>query len=464
MGTLYETIDQRNAEKEMRKTILLLLFPIITFSQVKLPSVPQPNQFPNYQNQSFGIPSTTQLPNPMNKFYGTGEQQRINQQNQQIIQEVQKREIEAQKAKQEIYQDIAKQNSNISYSLPSYSILPASKYYYEAYDKLIQIDTTNFSVKNTNFLIENAFYENSQDKAEFDKIIKNSGEFLIAKMQELGYDLNSNAAKNYMLFQFFSETLQLKSNGLKHLPFKYDFEDFQGVNDWSKMFVTKLLATQTGQCHSMPLLYLILAEEINAEAYLAYSPNHSYIRFPDDNRKWHNIELTNGMFSTTSSILNSGYIKSEALSNKIYMQNLSKKELLSHFYVDLAMGYIHKFGYDEFCAKVIDKALELSPNSINANMVKSNIDTNRFETVMFNLKINPRDNKQLQNIRYYPQAVELLKNVNNQYDTVDNLGYEHMPEDAYLQWLQSMQNEKNKQESEKLAKQFKGTLIKPLKN
>ena len=53
--TLYETIDQRNAEKEMRKTILLLLFPIITFSQVKLPSVPQPNQFPNYQNQSFGI-------------------------------------------------------------------------------------------------------------------------------------------------------------------------------------------------------------------------------------------------------------------------------------------------------------------------------------------------------------------------------------------------------------------------
>ena len=165
---------------------------------------------------------------------------------------------------------------------------------------LIQIDTANFSVKNTNFLIENAFYENSQDKAEFDKIIKNSGEFLIAKMQELGYDLNSNSAKNYMLFQFFSETLQLKSNGLKHLPFKYDFEDFQGDNDWSKMFVTKLLATQTGQCHSMPLLYLILAEEINAEAYLSYSPNHSYIRFPDDNRKWHNIELTNGMFSTTS--------------------------------------------------------------------------------------------------------------------------------------------------------------------
>ena len=80
----------------MRKSILLLLFPIITFSQVKLPSVPQPNQFPNYQNQSFGTPTNIQPQNPMNIFYGTGEQQRINQQNQQIIQEVQKREIEAQ--------------------------------------------------------------------------------------------------------------------------------------------------------------------------------------------------------------------------------------------------------------------------------------------------------------------------------------------------------------------------------
>ena len=37
--------------------------------------------------------------------------------------------------------------------------------------------------------------------------------------------------------------------------------------------------------------------------------------------------------------------------NHIYLQNLSKQELLSEFYVDLANGYIHKFGYDEFIEK-----------------------------------------------------------------------------------------------------------------
>ncbi|AZB11000.1 hypothetical protein EG344_20270 [Chryseobacterium sp. G0162] len=125
-----------------------------------------------------------------------------------------------------------------------------------------------------------------------------------------------------------------------------------GVKDYSKMFVSKLMKSNTGQCHSMPLLYLILAEQIGAEAFLVMSPNHSYIRYMDDSREMISLELTNGMFSANSFVLNSGYIKSEALQNKLYMQNLSKKEVLSQTFVDLASGYIHKFGYDEFVGQV----------------------------------------------------------------------------------------------------------------
>lgn len=233
-----------------------------------------------------------------------------------------------------------------------------------------------------------------------------------------------------------------------------------GIEDYSKMFVSKLISTGSGQCHSMPLLYLILAEEIGAEAYLALSPNHSYIRFPDDKGKWYNIELTNQMFSTETYILQSGYIKSEALQNKIYMENLSPRELLSHQLTDLAQGYIHKFGYDEFVQKVIDKALELYPNSISANMIKANLDTQRFEYVMRQLKINPHDNKQLQQIRHFPKAVELLNRVNGQYSLIDNLGFEQMPPEAYQKWLQDMRDEKQKQEDKAISEQFKGILSK----
>lgn len=438
-------------------SIVSLLFSVFTFGQnpviPNLPVLPTPAtiQIPNYTIQPT-TPSNRKNQAPAQIYPPDGQsiQQR---QNQSIMQEVDQHEKLRENAMKEARADIAEMHSTIRYSLPAFSGKEGASFYRLAFDKII-IDST-YSVKDNNFLIENAFFENKLDKTEFDKIIKNSGAFLISKINESGYDPNSNAAKNFMLFQFFSETLQLKNSKDKHLPFKYDFEDYMGVQDYSKMFVTKLIGTGSGQCHSMPLLYLILAEEIGAEAYLSLSPNHSYIRFPDDKGKWYNVELTNGMFSTESYISQSGYVKSEALENDIYMANLSKKELLSKHLSDLAEGYIHKFGYDEFTQNIIDKALELYPNSISAHMINANIATARLKNVVQQLGIDTSDAKQREKILYYPKAVELLKEMHRQYALIDNLGYEHMPPEAYQQWLQAMKNEEQKQENEKINKQFK---------
>lgn len=439
-------------------TFSVVLFTMVINAQtIPTPGLPEikatvPSLYPSSIDNRL-LPSVSQMPsNDINHQL---------RQNQQIMNEVEQHEKLRENAMKEARTDIAEMHSTIRYSLPAFSGMEGASFYRQAFDK-IMIDST-YSIKNNNFLIENAFFENKLDKDEFDKIIKNSGEFLMAKIKESGYDPNSNAAKNFMLFQFFSGTLQLKNSKDKHLPFKYDFEDYMGVQDYSKMFVTKLLRTGSGQCHSMPLLYLILAEEINADAYLALSPNHSYIRFPDDNGKWYNVELTNGMFSTESYISQSGYVKSEALQNKIYMENLSKKEIIAQHLTDLAAGYIYKFGYDEFAQQVIDKALQLYPNSITANLIQANINTARFENVMGSLGINPRDNNQLQNIRNFPNAVVLLNQVNTQYALIDNLGYEHMPPEAYQQWLQLMKGEKQKEENQAIERQFKGLLGKPIK-
>lgn len=424
-------------------------------------ALPQATVIPNYPTQT--INPTIKRGQPSQPAQSDFDFRRKQQQNQMIMQEADRDIKQAtlqRQAMQETQADILALRSNINYSLPSWASRPGAEYYHNAFDKLIVSDSL-FSMKDNVFTIENAYFGNGLDKAEFDKIIDNCRSFLLEAMKDRGYDLDSNTAKNFMLFQFFSETLQLKNSKQKHLPFQYDFEDYKGVQDYSKMFVTKLLRNSSGQCHSMPLLYLILAEAINAEAYLALSPNHSYIRFPADNGKWYNIELTNGMFSTDSYILQSGYIKSEALQNNIYMQNLSKKELLSALLTDLAQGYIHKYGYDGFVDKVIGQALKLYPNSISANMVKANHDAAQFEYVMKQIGINPRDNEQLQNIHYYPKAVELLNKVNEQYAVIDNLGYEVMPDEAYQKWLQNMNAEKQKQENEAMKQQFKGILEKP---
>lgn len=49
----------------------------------------------------------------------------------------------------------------------------------------------------------------------------------------------------------------------EHKPLTYDFEDPLGQSDWEKMFVTKLLKTRKGNCHSLPYLYKILADQFN---------------------------------------------------------------------------------------------------------------------------------------------------------------------------------------------------------
>ena len=96
-------------------------------------------------------------------------------------------------------------------------------------------------------------------------------------------------------------------------------------------------------------------------------------------------------------------------------------------------------------------------------MVKANCDTARFQYVTQQLQINPENKEELQKIRYFPEAISLLKETNAQYQKIDDLGYQFMPSDAYEKWLGSLKGEKSKQDDESLRKQFKGIIIKKTK-
>ncbi|TYA56794.1 hypothetical protein [Formosa maritima] len=439
--------------KKVRLTLLCWLTFALSFGQVQIPKAPSLASFQvitpnsNYTQTNFqlttGLP--TSRPNGMDVY------------------EQDKKRVEKQKTElKKINADINAKHLN--YSLPSYSNIESAVYYQRGFDKLNELNPDKFSIKDATFIIENAYFEEQENYENFDKLVKQTGDFLREKMDKLGYDQNNNLAKNFMLFKFFSDTLEIKSKDIKHLPFKYDFEDYMGIQDWSKMFVSKLLATGKGQCNSLPRLYLILAEEIGAEAFLSLSPNHSYIKFRDENDYWYNVELTNGMFTTETFILQSGFIKSEALQNEIYMQTISSEQLLAQLLADFAQGYARKFGYDSFVKKVIDRALQLYPNSITTNMLNSNYLTQQFEYITKQIGINPRDKTDLQNIRYYPEIVALLNQVNTQYATIDNLGYEYMSPHDYEKWLTSLKDTKQQQENQEMKEQFNIKLNQTIKN
>ena len=99
----------------------------------------------------------------------------------------------------------------------------------------------------------------------------------------------------------------------------YDFDDFDGEKDWTKMFVTKLLQTNSGQCHSLPLLYLCIAEQLHAKAYLSLAPNHSFIQYFDSKGERKNFETTNGNLVNIIWLMQSNAISSIALKNKTYL-------------------------------------------------------------------------------------------------------------------------------------------------
>jgi len=327
------------------------------------------------------------------------------------------------------------------------------KAYRKAFDRMLQMDSdpSLFTLKDAVFLNEDAFFNNTADYPQFNNIIDQIGEFLLEEIEKSGYDTSNNLAKNLMLYRFFTDTIQLP-NGKYHLPFKYDFEDYMGDEDYSKHFVTKLLFENSGQCHSLPLLYLILAERIGAEAYLAISPNHTYVKFPLPNGGYQNIELTSNVMTSNAHILQSGYIKAEALQNKVYMNPLSQKELLSFTITDLINSYVWKYGFDPFVQEMLDKALELFPNNIVAHKLLSNYYTNRFLYVSDQIGLTA--NNYQSKLKQYPKAKELLKQRDAIYDQIDFLGYSPMPKEAYESWLQSMEEEKQKKDQKELLIKF----------
>ncbi|WP_280647436.1 MULTISPECIES: hypothetical protein [unclassified Dysgonomonas] len=226
-----------------------------------------------------------------------------------------------------------------------------------------------------------------------------------------------------------------------HTPYTYDFEDPLGQSDWSKMFVSKLLETGTGNCHSLPYLYKILADELNIPCNLAFAPNHIYIKLFSENKGWYNTELTSGTFPIDAWIIASGYVTLDAIRNGLYMDTLSNKQAVANCLIDLAQGYQHKYGKDnpEFVIKCCNKVLEYHPTNVNAILTKAEAQKHYIHSLM-----------KAKNLKS-PEALFSDENIKNMYSEMESLyielhksGYRRMPEEMYSEWLNLLRSEPDK--------------------
>jgi hypothetical protein len=438
--------------KIARVLIIAILMLYCKISPAQLPVITIPQAATMGTN---GFQPNNGVQNINAQQYQQQEQLKTQQQNEQLIQEAETYQNQQKGNKRSYSPD---ENNAVTYSLPSFSDNPETESYQLAFTSLNNMlaGKEPLSLKKAVFEVENAYFNNSLNYQSFEKQIQECVKFSKLALTQHGYKDNDPWAANWILYQFMADTLALKINEktIAHAPLKYDFDDFDGQNDWSKMFVTKLLTTKTGQCHSLPLLYLILCNELGTKAYLSYSPRHSFVKIKDNRGNMYNLELTNGHIVSDAFITGSGFLKADALKNKIYMDTLGLRKQIASCMVDLAQGYCHKFGYDAFMLKCANTALKYNPANIDALQVKANYYTILNHHIARQLpQIKTRED-----LDKYPKAKEILMLRNQMYEAVDKSGYQEMPAEAYQNWLQSVNTEKYKQEHTKKTIFIQSTL------
>jgi len=313
--------------------------------------------------------------------------------------------------------------------------------------KMIEGDT-KYSFKEAVFLTESAWFDGMLDYNEFLSDIefyKNLAIQVREKDSLEYFKSDVESIKNYAsIFRIMTDSIKFVSSNKSVIstPFRYDFNDIFGEEDWSNMFVTKLLLFKEGNCHSLPYLYKILAEELGETAHLALAPNHIYIKHYSKKTGWYNTELTSASFPIDAWLTASGYIHLDTIRNGVYMDTLSQKESLALTLIDLAKGYERKFGVldGQFILKAVDKALEVDPNFINALLLKAETQKKLFENEMLLRSMeNPNDL-----IEQSEEYRNLFLEMQNIYVKIHQLGYRQMPEEMYLDWLLSLEKEKER--------------------
>jgi len=225
-----------------------------------------------------------------------------------------------------------------------------------------------------------------------------------------------------------------------HSSYTYDFDDPFGQKNWSNMFVSKLLATGKGNCHSLPYLYKILADELGIPCYLAFAPNHIYIKSYAESTGWYNTELTSGTFPVDAWIMASGYITLDAIRNGLYMDTLSTKQAVANCLVDLAQGYQQKFGREnpDFVIKCCNTALKYHPANVNAMLTKA-----EAQKYYIDLQMKKQNVKNAKDLFTDKIIAEMYSDMEHTYVRLHQLGYRRMPERMYMEWISLLKNEPN---------------------
>lgn len=301
------------------------------------------------------------------------------------------------------------------------------------------------SVGDAYFIIENAYGDTYLSEKEYREQIAKSAAFIREWMKQNGMNLNNNDDVHLAIQKFMSEkltinrTMQDKDKGMtvlpvSHNPFYYDFDDNQGEKDHKNFFMTKCLATGFGQCSSMPAVYLALAEALGVKAYLTIAPQHSFVKYRDNNGNIVNYEPTSNWKMSDKWYQDNMHITPQAVRNHLYLDTLNARQTVADCMIYLAWGYLKKHGsadgsFVNQCLGGADR--EFPYENLYARFVHSSMLGRMLNMTIYYEGLQSDDD-----IKNSKEASHLYSELQKNEELIRRLGYTPMPADLYNQLLQ----------------------------
>jgi regulator of sirC expression with transglutaminase-like and TPR domain len=153
-------------------------------------------------------------------------------------------------------------------------------------------------------------------------------------------------------------------------PYAYDMSDPLGTKISTKL-LSNYLRSRRGNCISMPILFLIVADRLGiAGTALATAPAHDFVRYTDVSGRTFNIETTSGGHVARDEwIRHLDPMSDAAVASGIYLRSLTRREAVA----EMAMEVVEHLGEQRRYQDVIevsDLILRNYPHDVDAMVWK----------------------------------------------------------------------------------------------
>jgi regulator of sirC expression with transglutaminase-like and TPR domain len=154
-------------------------------------------------------------------------------------------------------------------------------------------------------------------------------------------------------------------------PFAYDMDDPKGQRPGNQR-LSNYLRTRRGNCVSMPMLLLIIANKMGMTVSLGTAPLHMFVRYTlPTTGKAYNIEATNGGNLTRDIWYRQNFpISDRAMESGIYLRSLSKREGIATMATTVVESLIKQGAFQQ-AVDVCDMILKINPRETHAMLKRA---------------------------------------------------------------------------------------------